>query len=165
MARALARGLPCGSEAFYIVKAGDTFFSVARALGVSPGALAAQNPYADPSALTAGEVLCVPARVRAVFCRYGQTLYDLLARYDVSYQALVEANPGLADGRVVPGRRLFIPPRGSRGEITPNAYILQAGDTPESVGAALGMTPLALLRLNKNMTPGDFVPGRQIIVR
>lgn len=44
----------------YTVKQGDTFRSVARALGISEQALAASNPLVDPSRIQPGQVLCAP---------------------------------------------------------------------------------------------------------
>jgi LysM repeat protein len=52
--------LTCPNGALYAARPGDSFASIARAFGVRPGALADQNPYVDPTALAAGQILCVP---------------------------------------------------------------------------------------------------------
>ncbi|WP_353093656.1 LysM peptidoglycan-binding domain-containing protein [Tissierella praeacuta] len=50
---------PTGSTA-YIIKAGDTFFAIARTYGISLDALIAANPGVDPNRLFIGQVICVP---------------------------------------------------------------------------------------------------------
>ncbi|WP_313758145.1 LysM peptidoglycan-binding domain-containing protein [Tissierella sp.] len=50
---------PIGSFA-YTVRAGDTFFTIARTFGISLDALIAANPGVDPNRLFIGQVICVP---------------------------------------------------------------------------------------------------------
>lgn len=50
---------PIGSFA-YTIKAGDTFFQIARTFGISLNALIAANPGVDPNRLFIGQVICVP---------------------------------------------------------------------------------------------------------
>ncbi|TJX13617.1 LysM peptidoglycan-binding domain-containing protein [Tissierella creatinini] len=44
----------------YTVKAGDSFFLIARTFGISLDALLAANPGIDPDRLFIGQVICVP---------------------------------------------------------------------------------------------------------
>lgn len=44
----------------YIIKAGDTFFNIARTFGISLESLIAANPGVDPNRLTIGQRICVP---------------------------------------------------------------------------------------------------------
>lgn len=44
----------------YTIKAGDTFFLIARTFGVSVDALIAANPGVNPDRLQIGQVICVP---------------------------------------------------------------------------------------------------------
>lgn len=44
----------------YTIKAGDTFFLIARTFGVSVDALLAANPGVNPDRLQIGQVICVP---------------------------------------------------------------------------------------------------------
>lgn len=51
---------PIGSMP-YTIKAGDTFFAIARTFGISLDALIAANPGVDPDRLFIGQVICVPS--------------------------------------------------------------------------------------------------------
>ncbi|HZK35200.1 MAG TPA: LysM domain-containing protein, partial [Bacillota bacterium] len=50
---------PSGTTA-YTVRAGDTFFSIARAHNVSVDALIAANPGVNPDRLQIGQIICIP---------------------------------------------------------------------------------------------------------
>lgn len=51
---------PSSSSSSYVIGVGETLFSVARTLGVSPDALLATNTALAPSDFEAGRVICVP---------------------------------------------------------------------------------------------------------
>lgn len=50
---------PTGSMP-YTIKAGDTFYLIARTFGISVDALMAANPGVNPNNLQIGQVICVP---------------------------------------------------------------------------------------------------------
>ena len=50
---------PLGSMT-YIVKSGDTFYTISRSFGISLDDLIAANPRVDHSKLYIGEVICIP---------------------------------------------------------------------------------------------------------
>jgi L,D-transpeptidase ErfK/SrfK len=50
----------CPSQNYYVVAAGDTFYSIARRFNVTVEALQRENPDANPGAMFVGEVLCIP---------------------------------------------------------------------------------------------------------
>jgi LysM repeat protein len=52
-------GCPSGTSE-YIIRAGDTFFSIARRFNISVDALIAANPGVDPDDLQIGQRICVP---------------------------------------------------------------------------------------------------------
>lgn len=167
----------CTAGSVYTVKAGDTFNSIARALGVTAGELAELNPYVDVSRLSPGQLLCVPgeAQPEARECpdgytagtvQAGETYADLLRRYNISYQAFRLSNPNLSPTSLSAGQRYCVPPEGTR-RICPggaSSYIIAEGETLESIAAKLNVTPGRLLRLNPSLAPSDFEAGRQICV-
>lgn len=53
------RTCPTGSMP-YTIKAGDTFYNIARTYGISIDALIAANPSVNPDRLSIGQVICVP---------------------------------------------------------------------------------------------------------
>ncbi|MBC8586976.1 LysM peptidoglycan-binding domain-containing protein [Paratissierella segnis] len=53
--------MACPSGTFaYTIRAGDTFYLIARAHGVSLDALIAANPGVNPDRLQIGQVICIP---------------------------------------------------------------------------------------------------------
>lgn len=54
-----SQACPIGSFP-YTIKAGDTFYQIARTFGISLNALIAANPGVDPNRLFIGQVICVP---------------------------------------------------------------------------------------------------------
>jgi LysM repeat protein len=50
---------PSGSSE-YTIRAGDTYFSLARRFNVSVQAIMDANPGVDPDALQIGQVICIP---------------------------------------------------------------------------------------------------------
>ncbi|MBW4828172.1 MAG: LysM peptidoglycan-binding domain-containing protein [Clostridiaceae bacterium] len=51
---------PCRNGFFYVVRRGDTFFSIGRRFNVSVEALIRANPGVDPNNLQIGQLICVP---------------------------------------------------------------------------------------------------------
>lgn len=98
--------------------------------------------------------------------RYGETYADILLRYNVSYQAFRLTNPNLSLDRLLPGQRYCIPPTGTRGlcSVGARSYVMELSDTLAGVAARFNTTQAALLRLNANLAPSDFIPGRVICV-
>ena len=180
----------CTTGAVYTVREGDTFAEIAGRYGVTPGELAELNPYTDVDRLGAGQLLCVPADdgetgeepapeagesapdadcpegYTAGVVQAGETYADLLKRYDISYQAFRLSNPRMQPAALVAGQRYCVPPVGTRRICLGGArsYVLQAGETLDSLAAKLRVTPGRLLRLNPGLAPSDFGEGRQICV-
>lgn len=108
---------PAGS-ASYTIKSGDTFYVLAQRLGTSVVAIIALNPGVNPNALQIGQQICVPAAVPnpgtcpggiVYTIRAGDTFYVLAARYGVSLQAFLAANPGIDPNRLMVGEMICIP--------------------------------------------------------
>src|SRR5690554_4137469 len=56
----MPNGINCPNGMPYTIKAGDTFFQIARTFGISLDALLAANPGVNPDRLFIGQVICVP---------------------------------------------------------------------------------------------------------
>lgn len=179
------RPLTCVSGDEYIVRGGETFASIARAFDISTLELSERNPFVDPANLTPGDVLCVPKRggtgggtgtggairfcpagYRQGVVRYGETIEEIALRYNVSYQAIRQANPFLTPGRITPGQRFCVPPSGTRLLCNGGgrSYILEPGESLQSVSALFGVSQGRLLLLNPSLAPSDFIPGRVVCI-
>ena len=138
------------STGTYVVKQDDTFFGIAKKLGVSMNALLAANAMTVNSVIHPGMVLVVPAGAtaplpttsaastgsagRAPATTYvvqaGDALFNIARKYGVSLNGLLQANNLKIDSVVLPGRTLTIPAGGT----------LAVSPTPASPGQA---TPTA----------------------
>ncbi|HHY91337.1 MAG TPA: LysM peptidoglycan-binding domain-containing protein, partial [Clostridiales bacterium] len=107
---------PCPNGFYYTIKCGDTFYKIAEQYGITVRELQAANPFANPYNLMIGQVICVPRR--AINCpggkihiiQQGDTLLKIAQQYDISYNALVAANPGVQPENLQIGQQLCIPP-------------------------------------------------------
>lgn len=117
------------------------------------------NDVPDCASLRAAERACTGTDT--VKC--GQTLYDILQKYGISFQEFAEFNPRLVLNALLPGQRYVYPLKACACSGN-GKYIIQPGDTVSSIAAAFGITASELLRRNPAMRPGDFVRGAEICV-
>ena len=134
----------CISGERYTVKAGDSFQSIAAAMGVTTYELQERNPGVSPNDLRIDQVLCVPEQsvkdgtadddntvtptlpsspsvglscpigYEAKRVQAGQTYVDLLVDNNVSYRAMRASNPALRPGALSAGTPYCAPPAGTR---------------------------------------------------
>ncbi|MGI6184579.1 MAG: LysM peptidoglycan-binding domain-containing protein [Candidatus Fimadaptatus sp.] len=190
----------CPSGELYRVRRGDTFASIAAAHGITVARLSELNPYADPAALQAGQLLCVPENrpvtpiappgqppvypdvpdcpnctVRpparpcasdniSIIMPMGWSLGTVLTRYNISYDALSAANPGLNIEAIPAGQQICLPPPGTRRLCAEGArsHVIERGESLNSLARRFDTTPTHLLRLNPSLAPSDFIAGRVI---
>lgn len=106
---------------YYVVRRGDTLFSIARRFGTTIGAIAQANGLSNPRYIRAGQSLIIPSAYPACaapstvpgaavyIVQRGDTLYSIARRYHTTVAAIAWAN-GIADPRHIwVGQRLVIP--------------------------------------------------------
>lgn len=108
----------------YTIQAGDTIYRIAGRLGTTVAAILALNPGINPNALQIGQQICVPGAAPACAgtsytIRPGDTFYAIAARYGISLQALIAANPGVDPNRLVVGQTICIPTVAPPTPVTP----------------------------------------------
>ena len=96
------------------VQPGDTLYKIAQAHHVSLSEILASNPGINPDYLVIGQRICIPLVCPSGYSTYavrsGDTLYSIAARYSVSVQALINANPQLANPNAIAvGQKLCVP--------------------------------------------------------
>lgn len=109
-------GEPCPGGFPFVIRPGNTFFSIARRFGIAVAALAAANPGVNPLRLRVGQTICVPAP-RPIPCPSGQiytivagdTLFSLAQRFNTTVDALIAANPGIDPNSLQVARMICIP--------------------------------------------------------
>ncbi|MEW6080479.1 MAG: SafA/ExsA family spore coat assembly protein [Bacillota bacterium] len=110
---------PCPEGFLVTVRPGDTLFLIARRFGVSLNALIAANPQiANPNLIFPGQQICVPVSPAPPACpggflytvRRGDTLFTIAQRFGVSLQAIIRANPQIANPNLIfPGQVICVP--------------------------------------------------------
>jgi LysM repeat protein len=110
---------PSGSVS-YVIRPGDTFYTIAQRLRTTVAAITALNPGVNPNQLQVGQSICVPAAGPGpspgscpggtlYTIQAGDTFYALASRFGVTLQALIAANPGVDPNRLVIGQQICIP--------------------------------------------------------
>jgi LysM repeat protein len=169
----------CPGGFLYEIKAGDTFYALARRYGISVEAIMAANPGVDPRRLQIGQLICIPAAVPPtppVFCpggtpyviQRGDTLYRLAQRYGTTVDALLRANPGIDPMNLQIGQLICIPvptpvppPTVCPGGIF---YTIRAGNTIYLIAQRYGTTVQAILAANPGLDPVRLQVGQVICV-
>lgn len=98
-------------EEVYVVKRGDTLYSIARAFGISVNELKSINNLTS-NVLSVGQVLTVPNLLtngyETYFVQRGDTLYSIARRYRIGVDELKSIN-NLTGNVLSIGQQLFIP--------------------------------------------------------
>ncbi len=166
---------------YYVVRPGDTLFSIAMMYNVTVAELMAANPGIDPNNLMVGQLICIPKVEPPKPCpggsiyvvRENDSLSTILLRFNISVMDLMAGNPNLDLDRIRVGQELCILAHKDRGcpcKKGTKAYTIRESDIPShgTVVGALAMkfnTSISyLMQVNPNMAPGDFKLGAAICV-
>jgi LysM repeat protein len=122
------------------VRSGDTLSGIAAGNGLSLGALLSANPQiSNPDLIHPGQTIRLPGGAGAthdVTVRSGDTLSGIAARNGVSLDALVAANPQIANPHLIhPGQTVHVPGGNGSGPAPvpgPGAPSPAPGPTPPS---------------------------------
>lgn len=79
----------------YVVKPGDTIYSIAKRYGIKPQTIIRNNGLTTPNKLVVGQTLVIMSDNLKHTVEKGDTLYSIARRYGVSLDQLKEANPQL----------------------------------------------------------------------
>ncbi len=176
----IPRATPTCDGVYYVVRAGDTLYSIAMRYNVTVASLIAANPGIDPNNLQIGQIICIP-KSEPIPCpggtvyvvRENDTLSSILLRFNISVMDLMAGNPNLDINRIRVGQQLCILPHKDRGcpcKMGTKPYTILKSDIPshgpvvEALAMKFDTTVSYLLQANPNMAPGDFVEGKVICV-
>lgn len=162
----------------YTVQRGDTMFRLAQRFGITLEQLIAANPQVtDPNRLTIGQQLCIPTGAPGSVppcpngtlytVRQGDTMFLIAQRFNVSLNALIAANPQVADpNRIQVGQVLCIPgvmpppPECVGGFI----YTIRPGDTLFLLAQRFNTTVEAIMAANPGINPQNLQIGQRICI-
>jgi peptidoglycan endopeptidase LytF len=166
---------------YYVVRPGDTLYTISKKYNVSVAKLIEANPGIDPNNLQVGQLICIPKSDHHKPCP-GGTIYKvmehdnlstILLRFNISVRDLEAGNPDIDIDKIKPGQELCILPHKNRGcpcERGTKPYRIQASDVrhDEAVVVALAKkfntSVASIMEANPNMSPGDFQVGIEVCI-
>jgi LysM repeat protein len=167
-----------GQTIIYVVRSGDTLYSIARRFGVSLQALMQINGITDPSYIQVGQQLLIPqglvftptppvpaATPFVYIVQPGDTLYSIARRYGTTVYTLAVvnhiANPALifaGQALVIPGGIPPVPPPPVR------IHVVQPGETLFSIARRYGTTVWAIAMANHLYNPNVIYAGQTLVI-
>ena len=136
----------------YIVKSGDTLWSIAKRLGITVDELKQANNLTS-NALRVGQTLVVPQEEvideNTYIVKSGDTLYSIANRYNIAVSDLIEKN-NLISNTLSIGQVLTIP-NGEEIEENYIEYTVKKGDNLYRIANEYGVTQQEIMNLN-NLT-------------
>lgn len=144
----------------YVVRSGDTLFSLAQRFGVTVADIQRASDLTGDS-IRAGMELTIPPPAAPEgltqhTVRAGETLFSLAEKFGTTVATIQRIN-GLPGTTITPGQVLFFPEAGSGG-----THLVEAGETVYGIASRYGVTVDALVRAND--LQGAAIRAGQLLV-
>jgi LysM repeat protein len=157
------------AEGEYIVKSGDTLWSIAKKFNVSVTELKTVNNLTTNS-LSVGQRLTIPGYVApsqsetTYVVQKGDSLWSIASAYNTTPQAIMDLN-NLSSSSLSIGQQLKIPSSITTPEPIPteNTYTVQKGDSLWTIANKYGVTVTELRSLN-NLTTDSLSIGQVLLI-
>ena len=124
----------------YTVQRGDTLWAIARKNGVSVSDILSANPsIKNASTIYAGKTITIPSsKMVAYKVQPGDTMWAIARRYEISFDELRKANPGIANpAAIYVGQTVMIPDTNSLA-----SHEAQVADLVNKERVKRGLAPL-----------------------
>ena len=152
----------------YVVKKGDSLWSIAKKYGVSVDELKRINKLSS-NLLSVGQTLKIKGDSNInndlYIVKAGDTLYGIASRYGISVDELKSYN-NLTSNSLSIGQQLYIP----TGQIVEDivstdydSYIVKSGDTIYSIANKYGVSPNSIRDLN-NLSSDTIIVGQRLLI-
>lgn len=146
--------VPVGNYTNYVVKSGDTLYSIAQKYGFTVQELMDYNNL-DSAVLSIGQVIKIPTVTSDLeqtnYITYtvksGDNLYSIGRQYGVSAQELMNYN-NLTSNVLSIGQTIKIPTSSSNNQNSYIEYTVKSGDNLYSIGRRYGYTAQELMNYN-----------------
>ena len=157
------------SGQFYVIRSGDSYWSIARRYKTSVTALLETNPGIDPNRLTIGTKITIPSRKRVQKPSTATRTYrvksgDILGRISINHgiplQQLLSANPGLNPQILKIGTILKIPRSNLKPLASPSGQIQR---TQPSVSDHLKTSKVKEIK-NHKLRGDDLKKPRLVVI-
>jgi LysM repeat protein len=167
-----------GQTVIYVVRTGDTLYSIARRFGVTVTAIAQLNGIANTRYIQVGQRLIIPRGPNVTpvpatpqpnptvyVVRPGDTLYSIARRYGTTVEAIALTNKIANPSLIYVGQKLTIPgnyttPMPPSGQV----HIVQPGETLYSIARRYGTTFWAIAMANNLTNPNVIYAGQRLII-
>ena len=107
----------------YVVKSGDTLYSIGREFGVTVAELERFNGFSDPNRLVVGQDVLIPVEGSVYTVQGGDSLYSIASSYGITLDELLRANPDIrAPYTIYPNQLINIPETAQKRTIAINGY-------------------------------------------
>jgi LysM repeat protein len=156
----------------YVVRKGDTVWSIARAYNISPEILMNANNLTPNQIIIPGQQLVIPVlppkdikvgEPVIYTVQVGDTVWSIARAFDVPIESLKEIN-NIKNDLVIVGQQLIIPTKLSSPPIKESVtYVVQQGDTLTSIAKQFGVSVNQIKDLN-DLTSDLIFPEQKLIV-
>ena len=108
----------------YVVRPGDSIYSIARRYGVSPQKIISDNRLTNPENLVVGQTIVILTENTTHTVRPGESMYSIARSYNIPYNELIAANPQITNpAQLTVGQIINIPREPEKlGTIYVNGY-------------------------------------------
>ena len=93
----------------YIVKKGDSLFSIAKRFGISPQTIIFANNLKSNLIKIGQKLIILPTDGLIHYVKKGETLFEIAKLYQVNLEKIVDYNDLENEGKIYPGDILIIP--------------------------------------------------------
>ncbi|MBQ9011059.1 MAG: LysM peptidoglycan-binding domain-containing protein [Bacilli bacterium] len=143
----------------YEVQDGETIYSIANKLDVSPEVLANINGLSPNNVLTTGSYIIIPGE-DTMFDLYtikkGDTIYAIAQKYNINPNQLLRLNGLNANEYIYPGQQLYVPKQGV------SFYVTKDEDTLNNITETLGANASEIASQNATIY---LVPDQLIVYK
>lgn len=151
----------------YIVKPGDTLYSIAYRFETTVDSIVNVNNISNPNMIYPGQAITLPEDVVGFnyIVQPSDSVYSIANRFGVSVNSIIRANNLKPPFVIFPGQNLFIP--GVQAPAPPaggKIYIVKEGDTLYSIADDFGVGIDEIIKLNNIPRPDLIFPGQRLLI-
>jgi len=147
----------------YVVKPGDSLWSIGKKFGIMPGHIADVNKIKDPGNLVIGQTLIIPSKETQYIIKPGETIWSISKKFGVSENSILERNNITNSSAVYPGLVIKIPEKSKNygymevnGFIQPSNPLKERAVLGESIQYLTYVTPFSHhVNADGSLTPLD----------
>jgi len=169
---------PSPNQCVYVVKPGDTLYSIARRFGTTVSAIAQANNITNVNQIFVGQKLVIPncapgpqpppTNCFVYIVKPGDTLFSLARRFNTTVSEIALRNHIVNPNLIFVGQKLTICPKGAAPPAPPPGtcipYVVKPGDTLYSIALRYGTTVQAIALANNIVNPNLIFAGQTICI-